>query len=160
MISSALLIVAVLIAVGGCTSHGGRMQTVPTTTAKQAVQRYADETLAAIGNARWGPDDGLPNPSSEPCDGQPNDVYRMLGIYSIIVPDGQALDTIHRLRDHWRQLGYTITEEKYFPTPPSGDLTARTPNDHYEVGLAAASVEKAFVLNISSPCYKSPTPLN
>ena len=137
------------------------VQTVAPDTAQQTVRRYADETLAAIGTAaHWGPGNGLPNVNPEPCDGQGADVYRMLGIYSVIIPAGQALDTLHRLRDHWKQLGYTITEERYFASPPSGDLTARNPADSFELGLAAAAVEHAFVLNVSSPCYRSATPLN
>lgn len=133
------------------------MRTVKPEEARVVVERYGAETLELAGAVRT--DTDAETPEWSPCDGQPDDVYSMLLIWQIKVPPGTALQTLERVRERWRALGYRITKERTFDDDPSGDLSAVNPRDHHSLSLVATTEEPYFVLMISSPCYRSPTPL-
>jgi hypothetical protein len=70
-----------------------------------------------------------------------------------------TLPTLARLRDQWKQQGYTVTDDRTFPDGKSGTVVVRSPGDDVRIRVESSSPPVAFALMISTPCYESDEPL-
>ncbi|MBT8228444.1 MAG: hypothetical protein KJO75_23525 [Dactylosporangium sp.] len=137
------------------------LETVPEPEVRQRVLEYVHQTVSLTGGKlqdEEGDKDYFPH--WEPCERRGDDAYRVLGIYGVDVDPGQGLAALHLTKDRWQGLGYKITEEKYHADGVSGDLAAFDPESRFGFSLYTSDTEWAFVLNVASPCYRSPVPLD
>jgi hypothetical protein len=152
---------ALILTLSGCgddLAQGEDVKTLAEADATRQVQQYADQIVTLIGNTN------LTNPavSAAPCEGKAGklseDIYTVQGVYQLPLPAEQHLTTLARVRDAWRDQGYTITEDRTFPSNDGGTLTADNPTDGYRLDLTSTSPATMVRLLIHSACYRSPTP--
>lgn len=148
--------VLVLTACTGDKGEGGDVQAVAHADAKRWTADYAQRTAAALGeDAALQPGE---DPVPVPCDGKPDGVYHVQGIYQILLPGEQHLDGLRRLRENWQQAGYEIRKERTFPAGKGGEISAVVPADSFAITVSSGQ-PPAMVVIVASPCYQSDEPL-
>jgi len=125
---------------------------------KAQVQQRAEQIATVIGGS-------LQNPAVSPatCEApaggkEDDDVYCVQGAYQVPVTPDQQLSTLAKLRDQWKQQGYTIKDDRTFSEPNAGTVTAVAPDDQFSISVETTSPPQAMALIIHTPCYRSPTP--
>jgi hypothetical protein len=156
-----VLVCVLVLAVAGCSSGSNKeknVQTMSEPDVTSQVQRYADDVVTLIGNTRL----QEPAASAAGCEGKlgevSRDIFYVQGAYLMPVPAEQHLTTLARVREQWRQRGYTITDDRTFPDGKRGVLAATIPTDGYRIKLESGVPAIAFSLLVHSSCYRSPTP--
>ena len=146
----------VLTACTGDGEEGGDVQAVLHADAKRWTADHAQRTAAAMGeDAALQPGE---DPVPVPCDGKPDGVYHVQGIYQILLPGDQHLDGLRRLREDWHRAGYEIRKERTFPDGTRGEISAVVPADSFAITVSSGQ-PPAMVVIIASPCYQSDEPL-
>ena len=134
------------------------MQTATVDDVKAKVQQAADQVAATIGA-------GLTNPAVSPatCEapagGKEDDkVFYVQGAYQIPVAPEQQVPTLAKLRDQYKQQGYTVKDDRTAADTNTGTLTVVAPDDTFTISVQSTSPPQAVALLIHTPCYRSPTP--
>lgn len=143
----------------GCIGEGDKVKDlpkVPRTEALRMVDDYANRTVALLGGEAKLENPGSAMPPCEGPDGETTEtVYYAAGHYQIApVPEELQLATLRRLRDQFRQQGYTIKRDRVFPDGKTGELAVISPTDEFEIHLESTDPPTAFALMVSSPCYQ------
>jgi hypothetical protein len=151
---------AVLLTLAGCSDRTGKddaMKTISEADAISQVNRYAQSVADLIGTSK--PEN--PKASGAACEGKAGefseDVYYVQGSYQIPLPNEQHVATLGRLRDQWRERGYTVKDDRTFPEQNRGILVVNDPADGYTVWIQSTKPPTALALIIHTPCYRSPT---
>jgi hypothetical protein len=151
---------ALLLTLTGCSARPGKddnVKTLPEPEAISQVNQYGKKVADLAGAAE------LKNPtaSGAACEGKvgefSNDVYYVLGTYQLPVPQDKHVATLSRLRDQWRQQGYTVKDDRISGETNTGVLTVQDPEGN-TINVESTNPPTALALFINTPCYKSPTP--
>jgi hypothetical protein len=134
------------------------VQTAAVDDVKAKVQEAADQVATTIGA-------NLTNPAVSPatCElpagGEEDDaVFYVQGAYQIPVAPQQQVPTLAKLRDQYKQQGYTIKDDRTGAENNTGTLTVVAPDDSFTISVQSTSPPQAVALIIHTPCYRSPTP--
>jgi hypothetical protein len=151
----------VLLLLTGCDSPEGKddVKQVSHADARTLVDGYLRQVISAVGGTPNAEPDFLPSP----CEGQRGElsefIYSMRGGAQLPLPEAEQLGTLARLRDSWRQQGYTIVEDRTFPDGKSGTVVVRSPADGVRIAVDSTSPATALAIRVSTPCYQSDVPL-
>jgi hypothetical protein len=150
---------AAALAMSGCSSGSGAKADPPAISEADVtsqVQQYAQDVVDLIGD----PDLELPATatSSAPC--QPRGstakgAFSVRGSYSVPVAAERQQAALGRIREQWRQHGFTITADSSPGAGGTGALAATNPADGYRVELTGGP--DALALTVSSSCNRAPT---
>lgn len=135
---------------------------VPPTEAIQKAHDHADDVLAL---ARGDRERAELADGTTPCEGRRGELsgtvyYAWVGVTVAPVPVEQQLSTLRRLREHWRQQGYTIKRDRVFPNGKTGELAVENPADEYKISLESTDPPTALAVRIASPCYQDDDPFS
>lgn len=161
--SSVLCLVTMYGLMGCVDDSGGSVEDLPRMSRAEAMRKadeYANRTVALIGGGVRldDPATGTP-PCNDPNGMLSETVYHASGHYNIApIPEDQQLATLRRLRDLFRQQGFTIKHDRVLPDGKTGELTVANPADDFEISLISTEPAIAFAVTISSPCYYSDEP--
>lgn len=150
--------VGLVIGISGCglvkDDNVHDVQTMSEAEVTRRVEQYAEQVAALIGGE-------LVNPAvnSAPCEGGAGEMDEQIryvqGAYQIPLAAEKHIETLARLRDEWRAKGWTITEDRTFPSGTQGGLAVTTNEDGYSISLTSTTPPNAFALLIHSTCYRS-----
>jgi hypothetical protein len=139
-----LLLVLAILTISACTESETTMATMTDTTAKQSVERYAQEALDLSGWSGFSETRFSPMP----CD---DTAHAMQGTYQLMVPLEQQPGLLERVRAGWEAAGYTITGQRSFDG--GGEVKATNPRDGAQLRLTTGE-PPAVRLLIHTACYQ------
>lgn len=140
----------------GCApdNPGGTVQPKAEADVKAAVEQRAATLTQLIGDQLPG-GSVTPSPCTRKAGQSSDDVYTMIGIWSVPLPAERHLSTLTQIKNDLSAKAWTITEHRQINNT-RGILTAIDP-DNYELNLTSAVDSTAFRLMVSSPCFASKT---
>jgi hypothetical protein len=141
-----LLLVLAILTLTACTESETTMSAMTDTTAKEIVERYAQEALDLSGWSGFSETRFSPMP----CDDD-DTAHAMQGTYQLMVPLDQQPNLLDRLRAGWEAAGYTITGQRSFDG--GGEVKATNPKDGAQLRLTTGE-PPAVRLLIHTACYQ------
>jgi hypothetical protein len=148
-----LAVLPLAVATGGCKNG----MDVPTATRAQMTQQMndlANEIAQVIGHAR------VVNPTTQstPCSSSsdsPGKVRYISAAYQVSLPDGRDPAIFQNVRDHWRDLGWKITEDSYDQNAQvGGRVSAKAPDEGSGFTLINTDSPKLLAIIAGSGCYR------
>jgi hypothetical protein len=145
----ALLASLTVLSLTACNESETTMATMTDTTAKQTVERYAQEALDLSGWSGFSETRFSPMP----CDDD-DTAHAMQGTYQLMVPLEQQPGLLDRVRAGWEAAGYTITGQRSFDG--GGEVKATNPRDGAQLRLTTGE-PPAVRLLVHTACYQPTT---
>lgn len=149
------------VAVTGCSDSndkdGTTVQAATDAQITQQVNTLADQIAGVIGDTR------ISNSAANaaPCEGDAADdsgtVNYVLGTYQIPVPNGRHQAGFTRVRDHWRDQKWDITEDRFDAAQRRGSVSAKEPTSGSTFTLSSSASPEVLTLLITSACYRDST---
>ena len=82
------------------------------------------------------------------------EVRSVLGGYQIRVKDSRDRANFTKVSDHWRALGWTVTEDRYIQKAHSGTVTLETADKSLDFSLVSTDTSTLLGLIVTSDCFR------
>ena len=141
----------------GNDKDGTKVQAATEAEITQQVNTLADQIAGVIGDTK------ISNSAANaaPCENDTGDdsgtVNYVLGTYQIPVPNARHQAAFTKVRDHWRDQKWDITEDRFDEAQRRGSVSAEEPAGGSTFTLSSSASPEVLTLLITSACYRDST---